>query len=467
MKNKFLYIYMMLIAMSFAACDDYFDVNTDPNAATEPPINGLLASTTQRSAINTYNAGTFTSFFVQYQASPNQGSPTDTYDEVDYSGTWGSFYDVMTDLYDMRELGAKQGAKEHEGVAKILMAYNLATVIDIWGSVPYTEAFSGEVVTPDYDSDETLYQTVLQLLDQGIADLGAGSSSVRLAADSDFIHGGDVDAWLKTAHALKARYLNHFSKTSGYNATEVLSNVDKAYTANADNAEVTRFQVRNPWAQVARNNANLLLDGWLSEQFIDALNGTTFGVEDPRLPLITNPLADGSYVGTPNGAGRRGDGTTAEECYLIEGKFYSATNSPLMMVTFAEIKMIEAEAAFRNNNKDRALNAFLAGIREHMNKMGVASTDTDAYIAAAYPGLTAGTLTLTNIMREKYVVMFLNPESWVDARRYDYQYQDFTLPQNANLNEFIRRVQYPSTELTRNSANTPQVSLTDRIFWDK
>ncbi|MGB3618499.1 MAG: hypothetical protein WBA12_10280, partial [Catalinimonas sp.] len=62
-----------------------------------------------------------------------------------------------------------------------------------------------------------------------------------------------------------------------------------------------------------------------------------------------------------------------------------------------------------------------------------------------------------------------NPESWVDARRYDYQYEGFTSPANLNPDlggELIRRLPYPDTETTRNRAQVPDVSLTQGPFWD-
>jgi hypothetical protein len=58
----------------------------------------------------------------------------------------------------------------------------------------------------------------------------------------------------------------------------------------------------------------------------------------------------------------------------------------------------------------------------------------------------------------------------VDARRYDYSYEDFDLPVNVNpdLNgEFISRLAYPDSEVSRNGSNVPDVSLTDKIFWDE
>jgi hypothetical protein len=73
-------------------------------------------------------------------------------------------------------------------------------------------------------------------------------------------------------------------------------------------------------------------------------------------------------------------------------------------------------------------------------------------------------------MKEKYVALFLHPETWNDARRIDYQYKDMTLPANHNpeLNgQFIRRQIYPDSETSRNSANVPSVTLLDRIWWDQ
>jgi hypothetical protein len=80
----------------------------------------------------------------------------------------------------------------------------------------------------------------------------------------------------------------------------------------------------------------------------------------------------------------------------------------------------------------------------------------------------AAALTLADIFREKYIVMFLHPEAWVDARRFDFQYKDFTLPVNASLTSFIRRAAYPVVETSRNRKNIPPVSgLTERLWWDQ
>jgi hypothetical protein len=52
-------------------------------------------------------------------------------------------------------------------------------------------------------------------------------------------------------------------------------------------------------------------------------------------------------------------------------------------------------------------------------------------------------------------------------RRLDYAYKNFSLPVNALLTTFIRRMNYPTDELSRNGKNAPTVQLTDHLWWDQ
>lgn len=469
MKNKLFQIPILALAVVlFAGCQKYLDINDNPNLVTNPPINGLLANTTYQTGLNVYRMGNITSYYVQQLASPNTGSDRDTYKEEDLSGTWTNLYDVMTDINRMMALAQQSGSSQHLGVAKILMSMNLNMLITMFGDVPYTEAFQGQkLLTPKYDNQQALHDTCIKLVNEAIVELSKTDSKLELDAGSDLIHGGDTAAWKKTAYALKARYLNQLSKTDQYKPAEIFEALSHAYTSNSDDAMLQSFEGRSPWNLVAYNNTQLLLDGWLSEQFVNALNGTTYGVFDPRLKQITDTTKFGDYRGTPNGKGRTGTGTSKEESVLSLNGFYSKGGAPLLLVTYAELKFIEAEAAFRSSDKTRAYAAYLAGIRAHMDKLGVPAAERDAYLNNPAVTVGADALTLDLIFKEKYVALFLHPEAWVDARRFDYQYKDFTLPVDAALPTFIRRSAYPVVETSRNGANVPQAGLDTRLWWDQ
>ncbi|MFN4285103.1 MAG: SusD/RagB family nutrient-binding outer membrane lipoprotein [Lacibacter sp.] len=469
---------VVLLLLALTGCKKYLDINTDPNRPTEPSINGLLATVTHNTALNVFRASNITSYYVQYLASPNASSPTDIYDRVDFSATWRLMYDVMADVYDLEQQAIKLNSTAHLGISKILMAINLSMLTNMWGDVPFSEALTGANLKPRYDNAQQLYNRCLTLLDEGIAELRK-NPTVTMVPAADFFHGPTLANatawnttarvnWIRTAYAIRARLLNQVSKLPSYNATAVLSAIDSAYTNVNQEARVTIFPLRNPWATVARNNAALVLDGWLSSNIVDLMNGNRLGYFDPRLPRITNLTRFGDYRGTRNGAGRVGTGTTNDECYLVLAGHYSADNAPLYVATFEEMKFIEAEAALRANQPTRAYNAYIAGITAHMNKLGVSAADRDAYLARPQVGVGAANLTLSTIYREKYIATFLHPVAWDDARRFNYNLPGFQLPLNSLLTQPIRRLDYPSTEQSLNSGNPPAVgSLTDRLWWDQ
>ena len=459
----------LLLIVGMGGCKDYFELNQNPNLIANPPLASLLSTTTQKTALNSQRVANITSYFVQYLANPGAGGSTDTYQITDYTTAWDQIYFGLADLYDMKKKAQEQGASDYVGVANVMLSYHLNLLTDTFGDAPFSDAFTGTTLTPKYDTGETLYTTALTLLNDGITELGKTDSKVKLSATNDLIHKGNKTAWIKTAYALKARMLNKISKKSTYKPAEVLEAVPKSYTANTDDAQMASFLIRNPWATVALNNSTLLLDGWLSTQLVNHLNGTTYGIVDPRIEKITDKTINNDYKGTVNGQGNvGGNNTVKDESYISLNSPLTGDASPLLIVTFAEVKFIEAEAAFNAGDKARAYAAYLAGIRANMDKYGVAAAARDAYLANPAVGVGASALTLDLIFKEKYVVTYLNPEAWNDARRYDYKYKGFKLPLNAALPTFIRRAAYPNGETTKNGQNVPtEVALSEPLWWDK
>lgn len=463
------YFYSVLFSIGLmVSCDDYLDINENPNNPSTAPLAGLMTNSTFETAQNTYRLGSSTSYYVQYLASPNPASSSDIMDEVSFNNSWANLYGVMTDLNDMIVEANETGANHYEGAGQILMALNLATTVDAFGDIPFSESFNFETITPAYDDDQELYTQVIAYLDSGIANLSQ-ETDLPIGED-DYIYGGDADQWIKLGNMLKARYLNHLSGTGAYDPQAVLAAVDAGFDANDGDAQVHYFDEEyNPWYVVADDNENLLLGGWISEQFVEATDGTSFGVEDPRMPFMISETENGEYIGVVNGAGRGSAAESGEISVLEPGDYYTTELSPVLIATFAEQKFIEAEAAF-GIDKSRSYTAYLDGIRAHMTKLGVEESEIDAYISSSEVSMGEGSFTIDDIFKEKWMAMFLHPEAWVDARRYDYSYENFTNPENLNpdLNgELIRRLLYPDSELSRNGSNVPDVSLLDRIFWDE
>ncbi|SKB39070.1 SusD/RagB family nutrient-binding outer membrane lipoprotein [Daejeonella lutea] len=475
---KYTFILATAAALVFQSCGkEYFDeLSANPNQVNVPTLPALLATATSKAGLRTYDAGSVINPYVQYTANPTAGAASDIYETIDFTGTWDGMYFAMADINEMKKLAMAQGSSEYLGVANLLIAYHLIIVNNFWGAAPFSEAFNPSNFTPKYDTDQEIYATTVKLVDDAITELTKTTATVKLAAGSDLIHQGDRAKWLKTAYAIKARLLIKTSKTPTFNAAAVLTALGNSYTSNADDAGMATFQTRNNWATVSRNNASLTLGGWLSEQFIDHLNGTTYGLFDPRLPKITeattvpNNATYPKWIGTVNGAGNRNNpphnNTVKDENYISFLSPWTNDTAPILLVTYAELKFIEAEAAFATD-KPRAYAAYLAGIRANMDKLQVATADRDAYVADPRVSVGATNLTLALIFKEKYVATYLNPEAWNDARRHNYGYKDFGMPLNAVLPTFIRRLDYPIGERSKNGTQVPAATVrTTRLWWD-
>lgn len=469
---KLLFV-LVLTSSLMIGCEDYLDINVDPNNSTSAPIEGLLINTTLETTRNTQRVGNTTSYFVQHFASPNEASSTDTHEPVSYDGTWEDLYLNIGDLVELIGQAETIGAPHYSGIAKVMKAYNLGLLVSMFGDAPYSEAFNPEeILQPVYDSSEDIYDVMFTLLSEAVTELQA-TEAVAVPGADDLIFGGDLAAWERTAYALRARYLNHYTKLGSYDPSAVLSAVDNAFTSSEEDFEMNFFEganvTQNPWYRAAVNNAGLLLQAWLSDQIVDQLNGTTYGIVDPRIDFITAQIDAGGYVGTRNGAGRGAASEQGDRSVLAVGSYYaSGPTAALENITYAELKFIEAEAALGIDNP-RAYQAYEEGIRAHMTKLGVEQAEIDAYWSEPEVSSQAD-FGIDKIMKEKYVATFLNPETWNDARRYDYGYEGFDIPANHNPNlngEMIRLVRYPESEIQRNAGNVPDRTMLGRIFWDQ
>lgn len=464
----------LIATLGLQSCkDSYFDSLSDnPNQVPVPTLSALLATSTYKAGNDNYFIGSIVAPYVQYTANPTASGAGDTYQAIDFSATWDALYFAMADANEMKKLAVAQGSSEYKGVADVLIAYNLTLINDLWGDAPFSQAFNINNLTPKYDKQQDVYNQAMALLDEAIVELAKTNATIKLAPTSDLIYGkttAERANWLKMAYALKARLLVKVSKTSSYNPTAILAAVSNSFTTNADDAGMATFKERNPWANVALSNSQQSLGGWLSEQLIDALNNKTFGVFDPRIEKITDKTINNNYIGTVNGAGNRlpGANTTKDECYISRNSPWTSDTSPILIVTYAELKFIEAEAYF-DTDKAKSYAAYLAGISANMDKFQVTAANRDAYLANPVVAVGAAALTKDLIFKEKYIATYLNPEAWNDARRYDYKYKDFTLPANAALTDFIRRLDYTQGERSKNGANVPaDVPRTTKLWWDQ
>lgn len=386
----------------------------------------------------------------------------------------------VSSLMNLKQLiiHAKVGEDGYVGIAKVLQAYQLGYLTSVYGNIPWTEALDIEGHPhPKYDTQEEIYAEVQTLLTDGITNLTAGAGTV---INGDIIHQGDLDKWIGTAYLLKARFYNHFSKKDpAGSATSALEMIDNAKAAGftSDAGDFTlpydglTAQTTNPWFGGMYPNGMLVAN----KPFLDAM----IADDDPRINAYFTRVngIDGQDV---YGLGKDISGNVGTGAYMLIGPgngsyFGAAANSSVLLASYPELLMIEAEAALRLGNNARAATAHNAAIAAQLNTVVSLPADVakiPAYIAK-YGSETAATISLAKIMTEKHKLMFtMEAESWMDVRRTNYQYPSWlsipvidetATPKVPVSSTFIQRLLYPQSELDNNAANVPATTIFDKL----
>lgn len=456
-------IYIIIIAgilVSTTGCKKYINVNKDPNYPVSVGEALILSPVELAIASNLYagNEAVIVQEYMQVaalnQPSPNAG--TYLMYNTDMDGDWTNLYTTcLNNLVVLNKKAEADGKTNYSGIAKILTAYCLGTGTDLWGDIPYSQAFKGvSNFTPVYDSQKDIYTDIQSLLDAGIADI-AKNGTITPAGD-DFFYGGDMSKWTRLAYTLKARYYMHLTKAPGNTAAAqaqlALSALQNGMASNDDDFKMAYTGAaggENPWQQDFISASTMLLANTVVDGFKTR--------NDPRLTIMVAPAtATGLYTGRPEGQNDIGE----LETYSRPGDFYGAAGATNYIVNYSEALFLKAEATLITSGYASAQPIYQAAVMSHMDKLGVSGGNASTY-------LSSRTLTSANaeqlIIEEKNIANFLSLENFNDYRRTGFP----VLPAVPNaLSSVPRRVLYPEVEIISNPQPQQSAKLTDRVWWD-
>ena len=479
MKSAKLISIILLVGMFFSStsCNDFLDVNTDPNNPTkvsEPLLlTGILANFSYE-VIGGYPVRVTNTWIKQttYNAVlPHYDNYQVTENDVNNLWTFYSYPQIMQNCKILSEKATANKALNYSAIAKIIWAWNMSIVTDLYGNAPFSEALQADQFpTPKYDTQESIYDGIQTLLDNAISDIDATDKNLAVTPGADdFIFNGNMANWRKVAFTLKARFHlrltyspNHTPATQAQLALDAIGNGLKTLADDATYPYLKDPGQENPWFQYAIDG-KWDTDTQISNFYITMLNN----LNDPRIHAQAG-LVNGAYAGHENGA-------AAEPDLSPIGKFYSAADASLEFMSAVESKFIEAEANFILDKRGEAENALRAGLTLSFDKQRSAIET-----GAAALGISAGTITTdianyinTNstlpvddkdayehIMTQKYISNFLQFETYNDWRRTGYpEVAPVVQPFPDNLTTVPLRFPYPSAELQYNSINVNEEGI--------
>ena len=412
-----------------------------------------------------------------------------------YSGVWDNLFIRTSNLTNIMNFESNSNYDYFKGSAGILRTFYIQYLVDIYGDIPYTEMHQrGGLLFPAYDNQDDVYRALINDIDEAISLIDNTDEATAIPlGSSDVMLGGNMDMWKKFGNTVKLRLLvrlMELAETNGEIQSFVSSQMSTLNQSGVEFLGAGEDVTINPGYsdEVTRMNPFAETFGFLPGNFgnpasqtvsfttvgpttflVEYLDGTSNGVQDPRLFSLYASRTGGAIVGNTQG----GPGTNAS---LGSGLLSSPIQDGYIM-TASESLFLQSEAAFRGylTNAGSAQSLFQAGITASFDRLGAAGAG--GYIAnsdnIAGLGWSGTSDKVEAIITQKWIDLggTNGAETWIEFNRTGYP-SNMPLPDIATQSTQAKRLLYPTSEYTGNSANVSvynqnlDTAFNTPIFWD-
>ncbi len=455
---------IITLISSINACTSKFDdLNVDPNNPTTIGAQYLFPYAVEKSVDRYWGGNTRferlnldgAMLWIQYLSRNIYSNEGDNYGITPtfYNNTWKALYNdgLLNFQRIIKETSptGKTPNRNYEGIALVMRSWTFSILTDLYGAIPYSDAIKGTeetpVYTPTYDSVDKIYEGLLADLKLANEKLTVGGPTIS----GDIIYNGDILKWKKFANSLRLRLANRqAAKKSAESKAimqEIVSDATKfpIFTSNADNALLANTIVRpsnNEWNEVMVVGSRT--DWNVSKTLVDKLTA----LNDTRLGVFANRNKANTFEGIPNGL-PDAIATTYLSTASTIGNYFVQASSPSFIMTYSELQLTLAEAAFDKDITGSADDFFKRGIDASFAQYAL-TTPTD-YIK------NLGTISKEKIMDQKWIALFgQGVDAWTEFRRTGFPKLPVKDPRAIFENDGVvpTRLPYPTTEYSLNKA---------------
>lgn len=499
------FIIALTAVLTLVSCEDYLDVNEDPNNPSSEniqPENVLAAS-----QVLTYNvlSGNITNIAgdLDNRNGMNQlgnlmmnnwtrdvGASNSSYyfNEHTYNVTSdfysGIFENLMlrTSNFTFIQNTEEPNYEYYKAIAKILKTQYFQYLVDLYGDIPYSQAHKrGENLTPSYDDDMAIYRDLVVQLEQAVSLIDNAPSSALNPGANDVMLQGNMNMWKKYANTLKLKILIRESQKAS-SAAYVQAEINELVTSNAqflgpnDNVKINpgyNNNKPNGFASLFLDSAGNVINNYSSTAATKYTITYLTSTNDTRISRIYSEATGGGYAGH-----QQGDVLNTSTNYPVShiGPGLLTNNSQDGIVfTAAESLLLQAEAVQRGLMPGVAKDLYESGITESYKLLGLTATQASAYYGQAI-SLVNWTASTGNeieaIINQKWIALngINGAETWIENTRTGFP-AHVPLSTVAPGTSRPVRLLYPSSEISGNTANVPaqneSQAFTSRVFWNQ
>lgn len=426
--KKLAIISTLVLGLATTSCDSYLDINQDPNSPAESNMTtDIMLPAAEMNLADSYGdflritGGYYAQHFTQTFGTSNYLD----YSQFKMSPTRSSSTYTQLNARALKNLGTIRTLAEQKEewgtylAATTLRAFAYQALVDCYGEVPFTEAFTS-ATSPKYDDGKDIYAAILVELDEA---LSKAQASEKVA--TNFLFPDEkAGAWIQFANAVKLKMMMReidavpdvAAKVGALVAEGNFPTADVAYEGCWKNeaGAMSPFyaeEFSSAWGSTQENVvANVAIIGTMLQK--DKEGNVVY--EDPRLPAFFEKNGSGAYTGGISGSNFSTSDSFKAAYWCRPVASY---NMPVYMITVSEVEFFIAEYYARQGNAGQAEAHYNAAIEASCASAGVGGADA---VIAQFPYKQGEFKKCIGISKWIALAGTNNFEAWCEARRLDY-----------------------------------------------
>lgn len=519
---KLIFIFSIATLITYSCTDGFEELNTRNNLVTEDlvDVNLMFTRVLVRSIKEDTPGGTGT---IGNYSGMSYSSANRPFQEGDEPRVWNRAYERYTNnLADIIRLTKDDPDLINKtAIARIMKVWVFAKVTDTYGDIPYSQSSlaPGEIIfDPEYDTQQSIYEDFFKELKEAAASL---DDSMESYGSADLVYSGDVEKWRKFANSLRLRLALRVRYVDEAMAVANMSDLQESDLIMTRDDDASMYTSTDFEDNYSGNYKSVLSNGAdLTKRSAGELITRMKEDNDPRIKILADTAKAEFKDENDEYFGYRGTpvlGLVAVEYKYPWGLDSGSRISDLWYVQVIEIPVLRSseiyfalsEAALFGLKTGDAQDLYKKGIEASINwyqdfydnakpqlpgvlemlypewtsddidnlitNKEITSTEKDDYLSSA-----SGTLTgsqeeqLEQIIVQKNIALYpLEYQNWAEWRRTGYPIFRIGPDEDDLLGTVPRRMQWPDTERTINSASYDAAvgrlgndSKLSKVWWD-
>ena len=464
---KKLFIIPALIgAMFFTSCEDFLDVNTTKDSPITTSVDQVLPVACFYASQLCYDHAEYGVYLSQALTTSGK-SQTGSYP---YSQGWEflgvnrhpmwrrHFYDLGANIKKMNEIAEANGNRNAILIGRTVMLMSTMMTTDAFGDMPRSQVY--QAASPAYDSQQEVYDWMFQEAEELLRLYQDPAwvdcpTNLPITEKMDRIYAGNMAQWGAFCKAIQARlWLRKLPNWDNNVAIcqKIVNMVDAVL--NDPNWVEPRYNYPGgptesncPWGPLApkinswESRDNRLASSIPTTFFLHGILGGIDGTFvknrgyalDPRAERMMEQRASekGPMLHLESNIGMDQSLKATNYPDLLASTAltnpYTQNTGYIALITHEELMFIKAEAQYWAGDLAGAYETTKAATKYNMERYGLVEAEMPAgdlknqynrFFDIKLSGAT--NFDISDLMQQKYVAMYLQPEQWTDMRRYNY-----------------------------------------------